>query len=66
MLFFMRLTVFMPSVDDNDVSLGIGDKMRVLNVNDKKNESSQQIQEEANDVKNNDLLKEWRYAESHP
>ena len=53
-------------MDDDDVSSGIGDKMRDLNVNDKKNESSQQIQKEFKDVKNSDLSKNWRYAKSHP
>ena len=57
---------FVPSVDDDDVSPDIEDKMEDLYINDKKIESSQQIQEESKDVKNSDLPKKWKYAKSHP
>ena len=40
--------------------------MKDLYINDKKIESSQQIQEESKDVKNSDLPKEWKYVKSHP
>ena len=53
-------------MDDDDASLGIEDKMKDLHINDKKIESSQQIQKESKDVKNSDLPKEWKYAKSHP
>ena len=48
----------MPSVDDDEVSPGIEDKMKDLHINDKKIKPSQQIQEESKDVKNSDLPKE--------
>ena len=57
---------FVPSLHDDDVSPGIRDKMRDLNVSDKKIESLQQIKEESKDVKNNDLSKESKYVKSHP
>ena len=56
----------MPNLDDDDVSLGVGDKMKNLSINDNKTEVSQQIQEKSKDVKGSDLPKEWRYAKSHP
>ena len=43
---------------------GIRDKIRDLNINDKKIESSKKIQEESKGVKNSDLPKEWRYVKS--
>ena len=55
----------MPSIDDNDVSPGIEDKVKYLSINEKKVESLQQIKEESKDVKNNDLPKEWKYDKSH-
>ena len=55
----------MPSLDDDDVSPGIDDKMKDLSINDSKTEVSQQIQKESRDVKDSDLPKEWRYAKSH-
>ena len=63
---FYETNRFVPSVDDDDVSPDIEDKMEDLHINDKKIESSQQIQEESKDVKNSDLPKEWKYAKSHP
>ena len=56
----------MSSLDDDNVSPGIGDKMKDLNINNNKNKSSQQIQEDFKHVKNSDLPREWQYAKLHP
>ena len=45
MLVFYETNHFVSSLDDDNDNLGIGDKMKDLNINDYKNESSQQIQE---------------------
>ena len=56
---------YVSSVDDDDVSLGIEDKIKDLSINDKKTEPVEQVKEESKDVKMNDLPKEWKYAKSH-
>ena len=53
---------FVSSVDDDDVSPGIVDRVKYLSINDKKIELLEQIKEESKDVKINDLPKEWKYA----
>ena len=45
--FFYETNHFVPNLDDNDVSPGIGDKIKDLSINDSKNEVSPQIQEES-------------------
>ena len=57
---------YVSSVDDDDVILGIEDKIKDLSINDKKTEPVEQVKEESKDVKMNDLPKEWKYAKSHP
>ena len=63
---FNETNRFVSSVNDDDVSPGIEDKVKDLSINDKKIESLEQIKEESTDVKINDLPKKWKYAKSHP
>ena len=56
----------MSSLDDDDVSPAIDDKMKNLSINNSKTEESQQIQEKSKHVKNSNLPKELRYVKSHP